>query len=81
MFGLFENDQRVSGWYTFRRTAFELLAYKGFLEGKVPYISNQYLGDATHDKELLSGRSIGRKIFQGDKFDNSTDFKKGMFEE
>lgn len=81
MFGLSENDQGASGGYTFRRTAFELLAYKGFLEGMVPYISNQYSGDATHDNEPLSDRYIVRKIFQGDKFDNLTDFKKAMFEE
>ncbi|MGT2865817.1 ZmpA/ZmpB/ZmpC family metallo-endopeptidase, partial [Streptococcus fryi] len=81
MFGLSENSEGASGGYTFRRTAFELLAYKGFLEGMVPYISNQYSDEATHDKVPLSDTYIVKKVFQDDSFKTLTDFKLAMFKE
>lgn len=73
-----------------RRMAYELLAAKGFKDGMVPYISNQYEGDAKQNGKTISiyGKTRGlvtddlvlRKVFNG-QFKNWTEFKKAMYEE
>ena len=73
-----------------RRMAYELLAAKGFKDGMVPYISNQYEDDAKQNGKTISiyGKTRGlvtddlvlRKVFNG-QFDNWTEFKKAMYEE
>ena len=73
-----------------RRMAYELLAAKGFKDGMVPYISNQYENDAKQNGKTISiyGKTRGlvtddlvlRKVFNG-QFNNWTDFKKAMYEE
>lgn len=73
-----------------RRMAYELLAAKGFKDGMVPYISNQYEDDAKKNGKTISiyGKSRGlvtddlvlRKVFNG-QFNNWTEFKKAMYEE
>lgn len=73
-----------------RRIAYELLAAKGFKDGMVPYISNQYEDDAKQNGKTISiyGKTRGlvtddlvlRKVFNG-QFNNWTEFKKAMYEE
>ena len=73
-----------------RRMAYELLAAKGFKDGMVPYISNQYEDDAKQNGKTISiyGKTRGlvtddlvlRKVFNG-QFKNWTEFKKAMYEE
>ena len=73
-----------------RRMAYELLAAKGFKDGMVPYISNQYEDDAKQNGKTISiyGKTKGlvtddlvlRKVFNG-QFNNWTEFKKAMYEE
>ena len=73
-----------------RRMAYELLAAKGFKDGMVPYISNQYENDAKQNGKTISiyGKTRGlvtddlvlRKVFNG-QFNNWTEFKKAMYEE
>ena len=73
-----------------RRMAYELLAAKGFKDGMVPYISNQYENDAKQNGKTISiyGKSRGlvtddlvlHKVFDG-QFNNWTEFKKAMYEE
>ena len=73
-----------------RRMAYELLAAKGFKDGMVPYISNQYEDDAKQNGKTISiyGKARGlvtddlvlRKVFNG-QFNSWTEFKKAMYEE
>ena len=73
-----------------RRMAYELLAAKGFKDGMVPYISNQYEDDAKQNGKTISiyGKTRGlvtddlvlRKVFNG-QFNSWTEFKKAMYEE
>ncbi|MBZ2065926.1 G5 domain-containing protein [Streptococcus sanguinis] len=73
-----------------RRMAYELLAAKGFKDGMVPYISNQYEDDAKQNGKIISiyGKTRGlvtddlvlRKVFNG-QFNSWTEFKKAMYEE
>ena len=73
-----------------RRMAYELLAAKGFKDGMVPYISNQYEDDAKQNGKTISiyGKTRGlvtddlvlHKVFNG-QFNNWTEFKKAMYEE
>ncbi|MDQ0221751.1 ZmpA/ZmpB/ZmpC family metallo-endopeptidase [Streptococcus moroccensis] len=67
-YSLEENPQGISGAFTFRRTAYEMLAYKGYHDGFVPYVSGQY----TNDTDAV------RAIFNGD-YENLNEFKKAMF--
>lgn len=70
-----------------RRMAYELLAAKGFKDGMVPYISNQYEDDAKQNGKTISiyGKTRGlvtddlvlRKVFNG-QFHNWTEFKKAI---
>ncbi|MBM7643543.1 mucin-binding protein [Streptococcus loxodontisalivarius] len=68
-YSLEENSQGASGGYTFRRVAFELLAYAGY-DAFVAYTSGEYKTDA----EAISA------IFNG-AYSDLNDFKKAMFAE
>ena len=73
-----------------RRMAYELLAAKGFKDGMVPYISNQFEPDARANnktitsygktKGLVTDKLVLQKLFNG-KYDTWSDFKKAMYKE
>ena len=73
-----------------RRVAYELLAAKGFKDGMVPYISNQYEEVAKQNGKTINlyGKERGlvtddlvlKKVFEG-KYSSWADFKKAMYQE
>ncbi len=73
-----------------RRIAYELLAAKGFKDGMVPYISNQYEEVAKQQRKTINlyGKERGlvtddlvlEKVFEG-KYKTWEDFKKAMYQE
>ena len=73
-----------------RRMAFELLAAKGFKDGMVPYISNQYAEEAKAKGKVIRsyGKEVGNvtdklvldKVFNN-RYSSWVDFKKAMYEE
>ena len=73
-----------------RRMAFELLAAKGYKEGVVPYISNQYEKDAkaagskikSYGKEvgLVTDKLVLEKVFNN-RYRTWVEFKKDMYKE
>lgn len=73
-----------------RRFAYELLAAKGFKDGMVPYISNQYEEIAKQKGKTINlyGKTRGLvtddlvldKVFEG-KYSSWADFKKAMYDE
>ena len=73
-----------------RRIAYELLAAKGFKDGMVPYISNQYEEVAKQNGKIINlyGKERGlvtddlvlKKVFEG-KYSSWADFKKAMYQE
>ncbi|WNS71756.1 ZmpA/ZmpB/ZmpC family metallo-endopeptidase [Streptococcus sp. DTU_2020_1001019_1_SI_AUS_MUR_006] len=73
-----------------RRIAYELLAAKGFKDGMVPYISNQYEEDAKQNGKIINlyGKERGlvtddlvlEKVFEG-KYSSWANFKKAMYQE
>ena len=73
-----------------RRMAFELLAAKGYKEGMVPYISNQYEKEAkdrgskikSYGKEigLVTDKLVLEKVFDK-KYNSWVEFKKDMYKE
>ncbi|OEH39497.1 peptidase M26 [Streptococcus pneumoniae] len=73
-----------------RRIAYELLAVKGFKDGMVPYISNQYEEVAKQkgktinlyakERGLVTDKLVLDKIFEG-KYSSWADFKKAMYDE
>lgn len=78
-YGIMENSEGVSGGLTFRRVAFELLAEKGYYEGMIPYISNQYASESFEKTgKVASDTFIFKKIF-GDQYKDFKEFRKAMF--
>lgn len=78
-YGIMENAEGVSGGLTFRRVAFELLAEKGYYEGMIPYISNQYASESFEKTgKPASDTFIFKKIF-GDQYKDFKEFRKAMF--
>ncbi len=73
-----------------RRIAYELLAAKGFKDGMVPYISNQYEEAAKQkgktinlygkERGLVTDDLVLDKVFEG-KYSSWADFKKAMYNE
>ena len=73
-----------------RRIAYELLAAKGFKDGMVPYISNQYEEVAKQkgktinlygkERGLVTDDLVLDKVFEG-KYASWADFKKAMYQE
>lgn len=69
--------ERVPGDLSFRRTAFELLAEKGYENGMVPYMSNQY---KQADSDVVPDSLIFANILPEYNGDYKT-FKKAMYQE
>ncbi|MCW6659460.1 G5 domain-containing protein [Aerococcaceae bacterium NML191292] len=80
MYGGYLNDQGTVGGLQFRRTAFELLAEKGWEEGFIPYVTNQYLAQAQQERKPLSDTYIFNKIFNGT-VTSYTEFKQQAYKE
>ena len=90
IYAALSNDDGTPGDLMGRRMAYELLAAKGFKDGMVPYISNQFEPDArTNNKTITSyGKTKGlvtdklvlQKLFNS-KYDTWSDFKKAMYKE
>ena len=84
------NDDGTPGDLMGRRMAYELLAAKGFKDGMVPYISNQFEPDARANnktitsygktKGLVTDKLVLQKLFNG-QYDTWSDFKKAMYKE
>ena len=90
IYSALSNDKGTPGDLMGRRMAFELLAAKGFKDGMVPYISNQYAEEAKANGDVITsyGKVIGnvtdelvlQKIFNN-RYSSWVDFKKAMYEE
>ncbi|HEP1806452.1 TPA: G5 domain-containing protein [Streptococcus suis] len=80
IYGAMNNDGPSRNEFEFRKIAFELLAEKGYENGFVPYLSNQYkaeLGQAD-PADRISDNQLISKITDG-VYANSKDFRKDMF--
>ena len=90
IYSALSNDKGTPGDLMGRRMAFELLAAKGYKEGMVPYISNQYENEAkangskinSYGKEvgLVTDKLVLNKIFNN-QYVSWADFKKAMYKE
>ncbi|HHA9454289.1 TPA: immunoglobulin A1 protease [Streptococcus pneumoniae] len=90
IFSALSSEKGTPGDLMGRRIAYELLAAKGFKDGMVPYISNQYEGIAKQNGQtinlygkkqgLVTDKLVLEKIFSG-KYPSWTDFKKAMYQE
>lgn len=88
IYAALSNDKGTPGDLMGRRMAFELLAAKGYKEGMVPYISNQYEKDAkaagskikSYGKEvgLVTDELVLEKVFNG-QYKTWTQFKQDMY--
>ncbi|WP_304974423.1 ZmpA/ZmpB/ZmpC family metallo-endopeptidase, partial [uncultured Ligilactobacillus sp.] len=75
-----QNDNGSVGGLLFRKTAFELLANRGWENGFIPYVSNQYKDQAKAEGTVFSDAYIFKQIW-GDEYANYAEFKKAMFNE
>ena len=90
IYSALSNDKGTPGDLMGRRMAFELLAAKGFKDGMVPYISNQYAEEAKAKGDVIRsyGKVIGnvtddlvlKKVFNNE-YKSWVDFKKAMYNE
>ena len=90
IYAALSNDDGTPGDLMGRRMAYELLAAKGFKDGMVPYISNQFEPDARANKKtitsygktkgLVTDKLVLQKLFNG-QYDTWSDFKKAMYKE
>ena len=90
IYAALSNDKGTPGDLMGRRTAYELLATKGFKDGMVPYISNQFEPDARANNKTITsyGKTKGlvtdtlvlQKLFNG-QYHTWSDFKKAMYKE
>ena len=90
IYSALSNNKGTPGDLMGRRMAFELLAAKGFKDGMVPYISNQYAEEAKAKGEVIKsyGKEVGnvtdelvlQKIFNN-RYSSWVEFKKAMYEE
>ncbi|MEL0463545.1 ZmpA/ZmpB/ZmpC family metallo-endopeptidase [Streptococcus pneumoniae] len=90
IYSALSNNEGTPGDLMGRRMAFELLAAKGFKDGMVPYISNQYAEEAKAKGKVIKsyGKEVGnvtdelvlQKIFNNS-YSSWVDFKKAMYEE
>ncbi|MGT2711740.1 ZmpA/ZmpB/ZmpC family metallo-endopeptidase [Streptococcus oriscaviae] len=92
IYSALDNPYGAPGDMMFRRMAFELLAEKGFVDGFIPYVSNQ-LGEAAKASGstiydnwskktigLITDQHVFDHIFKGE-YTSWTDFKKKMYQE
>ena len=90
IYSALSNNKGTPGDLMGRRMAFELLAAKGFKDGMVPYISNQYAEEAkangskinSYGKEvgLVTDKLVLEKVFNK-QYSSWIDFKKAMYKE
>lgn len=90
IFSALSGEKGTPGDLMGRRIAFELLAAKGFKDGMVPYISNQYEEDAKQqgqtinlygkERGLVSDELVLKKVFDG-KYKTWAEFKTAMYQE
>ena len=90
IYSALSSDRGTPGDLMGRRMAFELLAAKGYKEGMVPYISNQYEKEAKERGHKINsyGKEIGlvtddlvlEKVFNK-KYKSWVEFKKDMYNE
>ena len=90
IYAALSNDDGTPGDLMGRRMAYELLAAKGFKDGMVPYISNQFEPDARANNKTITsyGKTKGlvtdtlvlQKLFNG-QYRTWSDFKKAMYKE
>ena len=90
IYSALSNDKGTPGDLMGRRMAFELLAAKGFKDGMVPYISNQYAEEAKANGDVITsyGKKIGNvtdklvleKVFNN-RYSSWIEFKKAMYNE
>ena len=92
IYSALSNPKGAPGDVMFRRTAFELLAAKGYHDGFVPYVSGQYSQEAFDEGmktwDGWSGRDVGlvtdqkvlENVFKGE-YDSWVAFKKAMYQE
>ena len=92
IYAALSNPKGAPGDIMFRKTAYELLAEKGYQEGFLPYVSNQYAeeakrnGDITYsdwhrkDVGLITDSLVLKNVF-ANKYGSWADFKKDMFEQ
>ena len=90
IYSALSNNNGTPGDLMGRRMAFELLAAKGFKDGMVPYISNQYAEEAKANGDVITsyGKKIGnvtddlvlKKVFNNE-YKSWIDFKKAMYNE
>ena len=90
IYSALSNNKGTPGDLMGRRMAFELLAAKGFKDGMVPYISNQFAEEAKANGDVITsyGKKIGnvtddlvlKKVFDN-RYSSWVEFKKAMYEE
>lgn len=90
IFSALSSEKGTPGDLMGRRIAYELLAAKGFKDGMVPYISNQYEEAAKQkgqtinlygkERGLVTDELVLDKVFEG-KYASWADFKKAMYKE
>ncbi|HHG8350418.1 TPA: ZmpA/ZmpB/ZmpC family metallo-endopeptidase [Streptococcus pneumoniae] len=90
IYAALSNDDGTPGDLMGRRMAYELLAAKGFKDGMVPYISNQFEADARANNKTITsyGKTKGlvtdtlvlQKLFNR-QYNTWSDFKKAMYKE
>ena len=90
IFSALSSEKGTPGDLMGRRIAYELLAAKGFKDGMVPYISNQYEEVAKQkgktinlygkERGLVTDDLVLDKVFEG-KYSSWADFKKAMYKE
>ena len=90
IFSALSSEKGTPGDLMGRRIAYELLAAKGFKDGMVPYISNQYEEIAKQNGQtinlygkkqgLVTDKLVLEKLF-GDQYSSWAAFKKAMYQE
>ena len=92
IYAALSNPKGAPGDIMFRKTAYELLAEKGYQDGFLPYVSNQYAeeakrnGDITYsdwhrkDVGLITDSLVLKNVF-ANKYVSWSDFKKDMFDQ
>ena len=92
IYSALSNPKGAPGDVMFRRTAYELLAAKGYHDGFVPYVSGQYSQEAFDEGKKTwdgwSGRDVGlvtdqkvlENVFKGE-YTSWAAFKKAMYKE
>ena len=92
IYAALSNPKGAPGDVMFRKTAYELLAEKGYQDGFLPYVSNQYAeeakrnGDITYsdwlrkDVGLITDSLVLKNVF-ANKYGSWAEFKKDMFDQ